>query len=287
MNNTMTIHFFRNSTLEKIDYSKVLDFFEELPNFTVYYTNDDVDIEYEDKAFNFKYHYLITKQSKVSHIYKLDSMYSNINMLMSMPILIPNNLAKDVFNITQKLCKIFQLGYYHDLFNDVKAFNIVDLLVFFRNQRKAYIDENGLQGKITYDADKLTSICKFQSSVKTLEDYYHNEVTVNYVYPVVDKKTGQSGMTYDWRIGTPIVFAPYVDYINILDVDDGYIIIKREKLLEIIGKYCDDVKNFLPDMYIVNGKKAKVCRRELKKIRKAAELGKDFKILSLSDVIEE
>lgn len=286
MNNIMNIHFFRNSTLEKIDFNKVLEFFDTIPNFTTYYTDDEVEIEYKDKEFDFEYRYLITKKSRVSKIYKLDPMYSNINFLLEMPLVIPTFLAKEVFTITQKLCKVFELGYYHDSFDDVQAFNIVDLLVFFDKLRTAYIDEVGLGDKIYYDSEKLNVICKFQRSVDSLIEYYHNDVTVNLCYPVIDKNSNESGICYDWRMGTPIIFAPYVDYINIQDVEEGNILIKKEDLFAIIAKHLVEIKNFLPDMYIVKPKAAKACTKELRKIKKAMLLDKEFKVLHMCDCIE-
>ena len=57
----INIHFFRNNTLDRLDYNKVLEFFDELPNFEVYYSTTDVEIVYSDKEFQFTYSYLITK----------------------------------------------------------------------------------------------------------------------------------------------------------------------------------------------------------------------------------
>ena len=287
MNDIMNIHFFRNSTLGETDFNKVLEFFDTIPNFTTYYTDDEVEIEYKDKEFDFEYRYLITKKSRVSKIYKLDPMYSNINFLLEMPLVIPTFLAKEVFTITQKLCKVFELGYYHDSFDDVQAFNIVDLLVFFDKQRSLYIDENGLNNKIYYNTEKLNVICKFQRSVDSLIEYYHNDVTVNLCYPVVDKNSNESGICYDWRMGTAIIFAPYVDYINIQDVEEGNILIKKDVLFGIIAKYLVEIKNFLPDMYIIKPNKAKACTRELRKIKKAMLLDKEFKVLHMTDIIDE
>ena len=105
-------------------------------------------------------------------------------------------------------------------------------------------------------------------------------------YPVVDKNNNESGICYDWRLGTPIIFAPYVDYINILDIEEGNSLIKKEDLFNIIGKYLVEIQNFLPDMYLLKANQAKKSRKELKKIKKFALLGKEFKILSLSDCIE-
>ena len=86
----INIHFFRNSNLEKIDYAKVLDFFDNQPNFETYYTDDYVEIIHKDSEFNFSYRFLITKKSRVNKIYKLNPMYSNVNFLLEMPIMIPS-----------------------------------------------------------------------------------------------------------------------------------------------------------------------------------------------------
>ena len=49
MENLLTIHFFRdNSIEEKLDFNAVLDFFENQPNFQIYYSDGLVEIEYKD-----------------------------------------------------------------------------------------------------------------------------------------------------------------------------------------------------------------------------------------------
>ncbi len=281
----INIHFFRNSTLEKIDYAKVLEFFDNQSNFETYYTEDYVEIIHKDSEFNFSYRFLITKKSKVSQIYKLNPMFSNVNFLLEMPIVIPSFLAKEILSTIQKLCKMFELGIYHDSFEDVKPFNVVEFLDFFEKQRGLYIQDNGLAGKIPFDNEKLNVICKFQRSVDNLVDYYHNEVVVNLCYPIIDKNTGESGICYDWRFGTPIIFAPYVTFINIIDDENQKMLVRRDELIQILNKYLDEITNFLPDMYILKSKKAKVCRKELKKIKRIV-MEKDYKVLRMCDVIE-
>lgn len=281
----INIHFFRNSTLDKIDYAKVLDFFDNQPDFETYYTDDYVEIIHKDSEFNFSYRFLITKKSRVSKIYKLNPMFSNVNFLLEMPIMIPSYLAKEILSIIQKLSRMFELGIYHDSFEDVKPFNVVEFLDFFEKQRALFIQENGMNGKITFDSDKLNVICKFQRSVDNLVDYYHNEVIVNQCYPIVDKNTGESGICYDWRFGTPIIFAPYVTYINIIDEENGQMLVRRDELMQILDKYLDEITNFLPDMYILKAKKAKNVKREIKKIKKIV-MEKEYKVLRLCDVIE-
>ena len=55
------IHFFRDSGLEKLDFLKVFEFFESYPNFKIFYTDEEVQIDYRDDDFKFAYRYLITK----------------------------------------------------------------------------------------------------------------------------------------------------------------------------------------------------------------------------------
>ncbi len=281
----INIHFFRNSSLDKIDYERVLDFFDSQSNFETYYTEDYVEIIHRDLEFNLNYRFLITKKSKVSKIYKLNPMYSNVNFLLEMPIMIPSFLAKEILSTIQKLCKTFELGIYHDSFDDVKQFNVVEFLDFFEKQRSLYIQENGLNGRITFDGDKLNIICKFQRSIDSLIDYYHNEVTVNSCYPIIDKNTEESGICYDWRFGTPIIFAPHVTFINIIDEENGKMLVRRDELLIILNKYLSEITNFLPELYILRPKQAKRCRKELKKIKHIV-MEKDYQVLRLCDVVE-
>lgn len=282
----MNIHFFRNSSLDKIDYVKVLEFFDNLDDFETYTTDDYVEILHKDIEFNYTYRYLITKKSRVSKIYKLNPMYSNVNFLLEMPILIPSFLAKEILSTVQKLCRLFELGIYHDSFDDVKAFNVVEFLDLFEKERHLFIQENGLAGKMTFDNEKLNAICKFQRKVDNLIDLHHNEITVNLCYPIVDKNSGDCGICYDWKFGSPILFAPYATFINIIDDENQKTLVRKDELFSILGKQLNEFPNFLPDMYILRAKQAKNCKAKWKKIKKI-ELKIDYKKLRLCDVIEE
>ena len=282
---TINIHFFRKSSLEKVDYQKILEFFDNLKDFEIYYNDDIVEIVHKDNEFNFSYRYLITKKSHVRNISKLDPKFSNINFLLEMPLMISTFLAKEILSTIQKLCKLFELGIYHDSFDDVKAFNVVEFLAFFEKQRTLYIQENGYQDKITFDEEKLNVICTFQRKVDHLVDYYHGEVNVNLCYPIVDKNTNESGICYDWKFGTPIIFAPYVTFVNIIDEENQKMLVRHDELLAILDKYLTEIANFLPDMYILKAKQAKKCKNLMKKIKKIV-IDKDYKTLRLCDVIE-
>lgn len=281
------IHFFRRNDIGKLDYSKILDYFDTLSNFKTYVSDEYVEIAYSDVEFSFNYRYLITKQSRVNRIYELSPKYTNVNFMLEMPILIPSFLAKEILTIAQKVCKIFELDVYVETFKDVEPFNLVDLLVLFEKTRSKHIEENGLNDKITFDNDQLNIICKYQRSVDSLKEYYQNEVAVNNVVPVVDVSNNISGISYTWEIGKPSVFPPYTEFINVIDDEGNTLVINRENFFKVMNKYFTEIKTFLPDLYVIKAKQAKATKKELKKLKKFHIANYHFKALRLCDVIEK
>lgn len=282
----LNIHFFRKSNLEKVDYSKILDYFESLPHFKIFYTDDYVELAYSDAEFAFNYRYLITKQSRVAKIYELNPMYSNINFMLEMPVMIPIFLAKEILAIVQKLCKTFELDIYHESFSDVEPFNLVDMLVLFEKIRSARIEEFGLKDKMLLDNEKLNVICKYQRSIDSLKEYYHQSVDVNYCVPIVNEINGNMGISYTWQLGHPAIFPPYIDYVFIEMDDENPILLKRVDLYHILNKYFTEIKTFLPDLFVIKEKQAPHTRKEYKKMKRVAIDDSAYKLLRLCDVIE-
>ena len=95
----INLHFFRSNDLEKIDFLKVFDFFEEYPNFKIYYGPETVEIAYTDEDFKFYYRYLVTKKSRVNMIYKLNPAYTNCNFLLAQCSTITAHLLPAVQNV--------------------------------------------------------------------------------------------------------------------------------------------------------------------------------------------
>lgn len=282
----LCIHFFRKNSLGKIDYTKILEYFETLPNFKIYYTDDNVEMVYSDHEFEFEYRFLITKQSKVTRIYELNPMYSNINFMVEIPLLIPSFLAKEILTLVQKITKLFDLEIYQNELKDVEPFNLVDILVLFEKHRREYLENHEVTDKILYDNEKLNIICKYQRSIASLEDYYNHSVAVGRCIPVVDHEKAVSGISYTWQFSKPAIFPPYIDYIFI-ETDEETVLISREDLYRILAKYFIEIKTVLPDLYIMKEKQAKKARKEFKLLKKSHLADLNFTTLRLCDVIEK
>ncbi|MDD4212287.1 MAG: hypothetical protein PHY42_02680 [Bacilli bacterium] len=282
----LSIHFFRKNSLGKIDYTKILEYFETLPNFKIFYTDDNVEMVYGDHEFEFEYRFLITKQSKVQRIYELNPMYSNINFMVEIPLLIPSFLAKEVLALVQKICKLFDLEIYQLEYKDVEPFNLVDVLVLFEKNRRDYLENHEVNDTILYDSEKLNIICKYQRSIASLQEYYNHTVDVGYCIPVVDDEKDISGISYTWNFGKPAIFPPYIDYIMVKDLEET-LLLKREDLYRILAKYFIEIKTVLPDLYIMKEKQAKKARKEFKLLKKSHLSDLEFRTLRLCDVIEK
>lgn len=283
----INLHFFRNSDLEKIDFTKVFEFFDSYPNFKIFYTEEDVQIVYRDDDFKFSYRYLITKKSRVKEIYKLNPMYLNVNFLLELPVMIPTFLAKEILAITLKICKLFDLEIYHDTFEDVQQFNSVDVLILFEKMREQYIEEYGLNDKIMYPHEKLNEICKFQRSVESLRDYYQHEVEVNLCQPIIEANTNEFGISSVWNVGKPTVFPPHIDYYYIHDEQNIIFLVNRKDFYSLMNKYLVEVETILPDMFILKQKQAKASKKIVNKLKKCAIVDKNFKNVRLCDMIDE
>ncbi len=282
----INIHFFRNSSLPKLDFSKVLEFFDAYPNFKTYYTEDEVQIDYRDDDFKFSYRYLITKKSRVNQIYKLNPMFLNVNFYLELPVLVPSFLVKEILTITQKVCKLFELEIYNDSFEDVQPFNLADVVVLFEDSRQQTIEEYGMQDKLSFPKDKLDEVCRYQRSVQSLREYYHDEIDVKIVEPILDRVTNEYGISILWDFSKPMVFPPHLSYVYVKEEDGMPFLVRSNDFMSILNKYLIEIVNFLPDMYILKAKQAKQARKTLNKLKRVAIIDQNFKAIRLSNLLD-
>ena len=285
----LNLHFFRKHSSGKLDYEKLINYFEEQENFKVFQTSEYVEIKYYDPEFNFSYRYLITRQCRVQRLYDLDPMYGNQNFMMELPLLIPSFLAKEALGGCANLCKVFDFAVYSDTFPNVQPFLLVDMLVHFEKEKKRCVSEQGMQGRMPFNADKLNVVCKYQRKRSILEELYEG-IPTGKIVPAHDEQYGFSGMTTTWILGTPLIFPPYTDYFVITNNDlegQATYVLKRDDFFKVFQKRLVELHSELPDLYMVKGRQAKKTKKEVKKIKKYSMSEIRFKPLRLCDVIEE
>ena len=283
----ININFFRNNDAGRIDYEELLAYFDELEGFSTYMSEDEVEMVFVDKDFNFSYRYLITKKSRVNQIYKLSPKYTNVNFLLEMPVLIPTFIAKEILSLCQKICKAFELDVYHDSFDDVKQFNMVTLLSLFHESRDAYIEEYGSQGKLPFDEFKLDEICKYQRSIGSLREYLHNEIDVEPCDVIIDRNTNEYGICSTFNSGIPTLFPPHIDFVRIHDEENIEFMVRRADFFTLMGRFLDENRDDLPNMSLLKPKKARQSRKVINKLRKVAIVDSNFESLNICDLIDK
>ena len=282
----MNIHFFSNTQTGRIDYQKLLDFFQDEPNFEIFYDNEKVDIVYSDYDFGFEYEYKITKVSQVAGIYKLDPAYLNINFMLCLPILIPAYAVKEILGFAQKLTKQFDLAVYIDSYNDVKPFNVHDLFSEFVACQKKEIEENPPVGKHFVDGDKLTAICKYERTIDNLVECFHSEIAVNHAKPLYNKENDEFGICSYWYLGNATAFVPYFDYVSIND-EDGEFKVRRSDFFRFMDRYVQKIDSYLPDLYVLKKKPEKASHSVIGKLKKYAITESNYEEVKFADLIDK
>ena len=112
---SITIHFFRNRSLERIDYEKLIDYFDSMETCHINYYEDVVEMVYTDPVFDFPYRFLITKRSRVSSLYRLNRDYTNLHFLCDVPSVLPQYISRLILLIQEyvfRRCKRWQSIFY-------------------------------------------------------------------------------------------------------------------------------------------------------------------------------
>lgn len=282
---TLTLRFFRKSSAPKTDFSKVLEFFDTVPNISIYYSENDVRIEYVDNDFGFAYSFFITKKSYVEQISNLSAEYSNDNFFLVMPLMIPTYLATEILTFAQKVCKQFNFFIYHPEFKDVCGFNLVEVRNLFTTLRAKEIEDNGLGDRLYYNSEILNNVCVYERNVETLKEE-KPELYIAKCSVIQLENSNEYGILYKWPIGVPTLFPPHINYIEIEESDGIKFVVTREVLYKLIDGLLVKADSLLTDMYLLRPKKAKKTLKYLNKLHKQ-ELSKHYKELPLCNLIDQ
>ena len=165
----MVIHFFKSRREERINFVELYDeYFDKMDNVSIINDEDVSSITINMVDFNFSYRYLITKRSRVSSIYKLNSDYININMLVEIPLNIPQFIIRTILQQIDEMCKKFNLVIYYNQLDNIREFRMFEMLQSLLKERNIYFEQHPEIVKYKVPEEKLTQICLFQKVLKEL-----------------------------------------------------------------------------------------------------------------------
>ena len=284
-----TIHFFRNRSLERIDYEKLICYFDELDNCKIYY-NDEMICT--DQNFDFPYHFLITKRSRVTSIYTLNPNFYNINLLVEIPILLPEVVSRNILVFVMKLCQMFELEvYYHNGSNgvsDIEPFNMANLMTYIAKERNIYLETHPDIDVYYYDRDKLVEICNYQQMIPYLSTKVNADAIANPYIVLLDTETNEVKLSISYRVDTPMFFPPNLDYVHV-EEDDFITIVPANLFMKYNERYMYEPRNFIDKVRVLllNGRGIRKVKANMRKLRKENVASSRFKEIRIIDLIEK
>lgn len=285
---SISVHFFRNRSLEKIDYEQLIEYFNETGNCEMKFDDDFYEIVYNDPIFDFPYRFVISKRSQVRSIYNLNADFFNINLLVEIPILLPCFITKTILVFIMDLCRTFDLEIYYDGIKNIEPFDMTKLMMFLENERNYYISEHPEQEIYYVNREKLMHICNYQQMMPYLPAKIKDEAVINPYIVMLDNDYKEIVFSVLWRAGTPMVFPPDLDYVHV--EEDGIVsIIPAPIFFKYCHKYMYELYDYMPGavLLLLCGRNVNRAKKLIKKLRKDSIPHTLFEEKRIIDLIEK
>lgn len=286
----MVIHFFKNRAKERIDFIELIDnYFDLIDNCVIDSNEEEVKIMLNMPQFDCGYHYLITKRSKVSSIYKLNSEYVNINLLCEIPEVLPQYVMRVILKQIDELCKKFELVIYYDQLDNIKEFKLFDILQSLIKERSSFLQENTEEKVYPVPEHILNQVCLYQLIVDKLPNLVsHDLIPCNYIV-LLDKLTKRIEFTINWKVNQPVVFPPQLSYVQVEEEENLIALIPADIFFKHATRYTYEIKDNAVDlkMMYLDEKGCNKVKKLLKKMRKNMVSISNYDVISLTKLIEE
>lgn len=285
----MVIHFFKSRN-ERVDFEELLDgYFSSLDNTTITSDDSECKINIEMPDFNFAYHYLITKRSHVSSIYKLSYDYVNVNMLVEIPLNIPQFLIKAILQQVDEMCKKFEFSIYYEQLDNIRAFRFFEVFQAVLKERKKYIEEHPELNYYQIPEEKLNKICIYQKIIKDIPEIVKADVMTNPYIVMVNKETNKVELSINYRVGEPTVFPPELSFVHVEEEENLVNVIPMAIFLKYVSHYMYEIKDSASEikMLFLNEKYSGKVKKYLKKMKKHSVQSSNFNIIKFTNLIEE
>lgn len=261
------IHFFKEKS-RKIDLEQLIAFFEQVEGITVEMDEKSVRFKYLHPRLNYDALFVITPKSQVPDIYRLSPKFLDLNFHLEMPILTPDYVARQLFELVRKVCDTYDFHIYNEMFEDVLPFKMDVVFKVFHMVKEAYISKNPvlLSDYHLMSKEKLHQIFRYLDDLYELQNYYKELDTYvpKYHFLTTEKKKLVIGI--EWKEHTLTVFPPQLDYI-FYRVGNEIKVISYEEALPLIEKNLQDVPGFIKGTKVIPKKTAKKVYKTMKKTK--------------------
>lgn len=279
------LHFFKEKS-RQIDLEQMIAFFESIEGVEVEMDEQSVRFNYVHPRLQHTYVFVITPKSQVPDIYRLSPKFLDLNFHLQMPILTPDYIVKQAFELVKKICDRFGFHIYNELFEDVLPFKMEVLQKVFDVIKDNYISKNPilLSDYHRLPKEKLSNILRYIDDLLELQKYYQELETYvpKYHFLVTDKHHVVTGI--EWKEHTLTVFPPHLDYV-FYRLNNEIVVIAYEELYALIEKFVVDVPGFIKGTKVLQKKTAHKVYRIMKKY-KFAKITTQFKKENIKKLLD-
>ena len=266
----MIIYFFKDRSKERVDFGQLIDeYFDKLEN-TVITSNDDEFIAtFNLPEFETSYRYLITKRSRVSSLYRLNPNFVNTFLLCEIPDDVPLFVSRLILKQIDELCKIFEFAIYHERIENIKEFNMFELISILQKERNKFLENNPNIKKYKVDQDLLNEVCTYQSMISELPSVAKDDIVAN-PYIVLKDSNDNIYFSVNWHVGLPTTFPPQLDFVHIEEEENFVNLVPIQVFYKYVEKLMYEIKDNSIGIKIryLNENSSLKARKYIRKMRK-------------------
>lgn len=285
----MIIYFFKDRSKERVDFSQLIDeYFDKLEN-TVLSSNDDEFIAtFNMPEFKVSYRYLITKRSRVSSLYRLNPNFVNTFLLCEIPDDVPLFVSRSILKQIEELCRMFEFAIYHERIDNIKEFNMFELIAVLEKERHAYLENNKDIVKYPVDQDLLNEVCTYQSMINELPSVVKDDIVAN-PYIILKDAKGNVYFSVNWHVGLPTTFPPQLDFVHIEEEENLVNLVPIQVFYKYIEKLMYEIKDSSIGIKIryLNENASLKAKKYIRKMRKSVISTYNYEVINITDLIEK
>ena len=285
----MVIYFFKKRSLPRIDFMEVVDdYFDKLENTTITSNDEELSIVFNLPYFDCSYRYLVTKRSRVTSFYRLNSDYVNTFLFCEIPDAIPQYIIRVILKQINELCDRFDLAIYHDKIDNIAEFNMFELISSMTKARTLYLAENPEISTYPVEQCLLNEVCTYVSLVNEIPNIVNDDIVAK---PYIILKDDNNNVYFgiNWEVGEPTTFPPHLDFVQIEEEENLINLVPIQVFNKYVEKLMYDIKTSSLDIKIkyLNEVGSRKARKYIRKMRKAFVSTYNYETIKLIDLIEK